>query len=180
MITLGVIADTHVPDKVRRLNPEVSSVFRAAEVGAILHAGDVSVPRVLTQLEEIAPVHAVRGNRDWVRIRHLPVSITLTFEGVTVGLTHGHGRLRDYLVEKIRFLTQGYQFERYYRVAKDIFPEAEVIVFGHSHVPEKVWVEGVLYFNPGTASLWENDLPPSVGIVHIHDGGRVEAEIVVL
>jgi putative phosphoesterase len=180
MITLGVVADTHVPDKVRRLNPEVLSVFRAAKVGAILHAGDVSIPRVLTQLEEVAPVHAVRGNRDWVRMRHLPAAISLTFEGVTVGLTHGHGRLGDYLVEKFRFLTQGYRFERYYRVVKRIFPDAGIIVFGHSHIPANVWVEGVLYFNPGTASLWENDLPPSVGIVHIHDGGKVEAEIVVL
>ena len=64
MIRLGVISDTHIPDRARRLNERVIPVFREAGVSAILHAGDVSTPRVLKQLEEVAPVYATRGNRD--------------------------------------------------------------------------------------------------------------------
>ncbi len=64
---LGVVADTHVPDKAKTLNPQVLAILRQAEVSAILHAGDISSPGVLTALGEIAPVYAVLGNRDWVR-----------------------------------------------------------------------------------------------------------------
>jgi putative phosphoesterase len=64
MTTLGVLADTHIPDRVPTLNPRVIQVFRQAQVSAILHAGDVSVPQVLAELEKIAQVYAVRGNRD--------------------------------------------------------------------------------------------------------------------
>ena len=61
MTTLGVLADTHIPDRVNQLNPRVLEIFQQAEVNAILHAGDVSVPRVLEELGQVAPVHAVRG-----------------------------------------------------------------------------------------------------------------------
>jgi putative phosphoesterase len=180
MVKLGVIADTHVPDKTRYLNPKALSVFENAGVEAILHAGDVSVPRVIDELRQVAPVHAVRGNRDWMRLKQLPRKMSLTFDGITIGLTHGHGRMWDYLVDKYLFLTGGYDFERYRRVVEAIFPQALVIIFGHSHIPENVWVDGKLYFNPGTASLYENDLPPSVGLLQVHAGGKVNGELVPL
>ena len=86
MVTLGVISDTHIPDRARSLERLVLDVFQSAGVKAILHAGDVSTPRVITQLEEIAPVHAVRGNRDWVALAHLPYQSLLTFDGIKVGV----------------------------------------------------------------------------------------------
>ena len=66
MITLGVVADTHVPDRARQINPDLLRVLRQAQVQAILHAGDVCSQVVLDQLGQIAPVYAVRGNRDWI------------------------------------------------------------------------------------------------------------------
>jgi putative phosphoesterase len=180
MVKLGVLADTHVPDKARDLNHKTFSVFADAGVEAILHAGDISVPRVLAELQRVAPVYAVRGNRDWLRLKHLPPKLTLTVEGLTIGLTHGHGRVLDYLVEKILFIKWGYQFKRHRRVLAAIFPQAAVIVFGHSHIPTNVWVNGKLYFNPGSASLYENNLPPSVGLLHVQAGGQVNGEIVPL
>ena len=82
MITLGVLADTHVPDRVTQLNRRVLEIFQRAEVNAILHAGDVSIPRVLEELKQVAPVHAVQGNRDIFYLRQLPMRIELNFEGV--------------------------------------------------------------------------------------------------
>jgi len=91
MITLGIIADTHVPDRVPQLNPRIFSIFREAGVQAILHAGDACSSDVLSQLGEIAPVHAVRGNRDSTRLAYLPRKLTLEFGGLTIGMMHGHG-----------------------------------------------------------------------------------------
>jgi putative phosphoesterase len=79
LITLGVIADTHIPDRARSLDPQLLSIFDAAQVKAILHAGDVCVPRILDELGEIAPVHAVRGNRDLWALRQLPLSLEIRF-----------------------------------------------------------------------------------------------------
>jgi len=47
MTSLGVLADTHIPNRVPGLNPQVTQCFREADIVAILHAGDVSVPKVL-------------------------------------------------------------------------------------------------------------------------------------
>ena len=62
MVTLGVVTDSHVPDRMRALPDALWPAL--AGVDAILHAGDVCVPRVLAALEQVAPVYAVAGNRD--------------------------------------------------------------------------------------------------------------------
>ena len=59
MFKIGVIADTH-----GHLDPRVPGLFTAAEVQHILHAGDIGLPWLILQLEEIAPVTAVTGNTD--------------------------------------------------------------------------------------------------------------------
>ena len=87
---IGVLADTHIPDRSRRLNPKIADIFRAAKVELILHAGDISIPRVLRKLEEIAPVHAVRGNRDLFWSANLPMHRVLEIEGNKIGMTHGN------------------------------------------------------------------------------------------
>jgi len=179
VITLGVIADTHVPDRARRLNPGALSIFEQAGVQAILHAGDVCVPSVLAQLEEIAPTYAVRGNRDWVRLGHLPRECLLEFGGVNVALAHGHGDLAHYLADKVWHVLEGLQRERYWRRLIKSFPTARVIVFGHVHMSMNMWLDGRLLFNPGSACCPHyKQSAPSVGLVHIHTGGKVEGEIV--
>jgi putative phosphoesterase len=105
---LGIISDTHIPDRARRLHPQVLPLFREAGVSAILHAGDVSSPGVLKQLGEVAPVVAVRGNRDWVLMRRLPLIQQLTFGSISIVLTHGHGRWQEYLLDKADYLLNGY------------------------------------------------------------------------
>jgi putative phosphoesterase len=89
--TLGVLADTHIPDRVPKLNSKVIQTFRQAQVAAILHAGAVSVLNVLQELEQVAPVHVVRGNRDIFDLRNLPLQVQLMIEGVSIRMAHGHG-----------------------------------------------------------------------------------------
>lgn len=176
---LGVISDTHIPDRVRRLNPQILPFFKAAGVDAILHAGDVSSPAVLKQLGELAPVYAVRGNRDWVFLRYLPFVQQLSFGGVPFVLTHGHGRLQEYLVDKVDYLFNGLQPERFQKRLLAAFPGAKVIVFGHIHRPLNLWVDGQLLFNPGSPHFPDRESKAlSIGLIHISAEGEVKGEIV--
>lgn len=178
MTTLGVIADTHIPDRARRLERQILPFFEGSKVTAILHAGDVSVPRVLTQLSEVAPVYAVRGNRDWLALGRLPYSLNLTFEGTTIALVHGHGHRWIYLSDKIELLMRGYHFDRYRDRLLQAFPDVRVIVFGHTHRPINHWVGEQLIFNPGSPHFpGEKGYSPSVGLLHISDSGYVWGEI---
>jgi putative phosphoesterase len=178
VVSLGILSDTHVPDRVRGLKPAVISIFREERVNAILHAGDISQPGVLAQLQEIAPVYAVRGNRDWPQLHMLPTTLLLEFEDVKVGLTHSHGSLGVYLLDKVRSLVQGGQSERYLRRALSTFPQAKVVVFGHTHIPLQRWMNGRLCINPGSAACPDNKAPaPSLGLLRIGPAGSVNAEI---
>jgi putative phosphoesterase len=179
MTVLGVIADTHIPDRMRHLHPDILPIFREAGVEAILHAGDVSVPRILDQLGEVAPVYAVRGNRDWFRLRQLPQSLTLNYEGLPVVLTHGYGSSWGYLAGKLHYLRHGIRPEWFMQRLKDSYPQAKVIVFGHIHLPINDWEGGQLFFNPGTACCPEiKELSPSIGLLYLHAGGEVEGQII--
>jgi hypothetical protein len=174
-VTLGVVADTHIPDRTHCLPEKVLAVFQQADVQAILHAGDVSVPNVLAQLASLAPVHAVRGNRDWWRLRHLPASLTLNLHGIKIGLTHGYGDLSLYLGDKLHLLLKGVpRFEVFDRRALRAFTGVQVVVFGHIHHPVNRFVDGVLLFNPGSPCCpIYSHLDPSVGLLHISEGGKL-------
>ena len=180
MTVLGVLADTHIPDRSRGLHPDILPKFREAGVEAILHAGDVSAPGVLQELEEVAPVFAVQGNRDWVLLGHLPRHQFLVFEGVDLVLEHGHGQWRNYLVDRTHYMLFGMQVSRYRNRLLASYPQVRVIVYGHLHIPEISWVGDRLLFNPGSASVPHKDFTPSVGILNIQSGGEVEGEIIKL
>jgi uncharacterized protein len=173
MQTLGIISDTHVPDKARALNPRALEIFREAKVSAILHAGDISTSGVLAQLGEIAPVHAVKGNRDWAYLSDLPRERLLHFDGVMIGLAHGHGGLWKYLVGKARYLRYGYRLDDFLCPFIHHFEQVNVLVFGHSHRPVNETRQGKLLFNPGAACCFEEVeklYAPHVGLLHLSDG----------
>ncbi|MEX2161749.1 MAG: YfcE family phosphodiesterase [Anaerolineales bacterium] len=177
--TLGLIADTHVPDRSPRLHPQALSIFERARVSAILHAGDIAVPRVLAELETVAPVLAVRGNRDWFGFHDLPYHRRLTVAGARIGLTHGHGSWAAYLRDKVRFLLRGPQsFDYFMQRAISLMPDVDVLVFGHNHEPMVKEVAGVLVVNPGSACC--QIIPgrlPTEALLHLQDG-KARAEIV--
>lgn len=181
MTSLGVLADTHIPDRVVELDPKIIQVFRQASVAAILHAGDVTVQRVIAMLEQVAPVYAVRGNRDIYYLRNLPLQVTLNIDGHSIGMAHGHGTFSRYMIDTIQHSIRGVYYEKYLRRMLLTFPDMDVIVFGHLHVPYNIHLDGKLLFNPGsTSSPAIHGSPATFGLLHLEQGKEPRGEILEL
>jgi uncharacterized protein len=173
-ITFAVFSDTHVPDRVRCLPDPILYGLAHAQVDEILHAGDAANWKVIRQLEQIAPVRVVQGNRDWLLGMPFPHAITFTALGVRITLTHGHHSMRHYLVDKWITLREGYRFERYYQQLAQSFPQSDVIIFGHTHYQTVQWVHQQLFFNPGAAYPCKyNQFTPQFGILSITPDGTI-------
>lgn len=155
---LGIISDTHGV-----LPSEVCEIF--LEVDHILHAGDVGDTEILVELEALAPISAVYGNTDGFDLRHrLPKVAKLELDGLYVTVTHGD-----------QFGTPTPQRLR------EEFPEAEVLIYGHTHQPLLELVDGtVTIMNPGSASRPPADVAPSVGIMELEPGLPPRARLVPL
>lgn len=178
---IGVIADTHIPDRVGALHPDILPIFKERGVELIIHAGDISSPYVISQLETIAPVQAVMGNRDWWRFTNLPALKVITIKDVKILITHGHGHLFSYVWDKFPYWILGYKFERFVKKFSLIKQDFNVVIFGHSHRSENRWVNGRLYFNPGSAyDPMKNHIGPSIGLIEIGEGQVIRAEIICL
>ena len=145
---IGVISDTH-----GLLRPEVFEVFR--EVDHIVHGGDVGPATILDELAAIAPVTAVYGNTDgWDLRGRLPQVARLQLDGFTIVVTHGD-QFGTPTPDKLQAA----------------FPDAEIIVFGHTHRPLLTLVDVVVtVMNPGGAGARRFDLPASVGILELEPG----------
>ena len=155
---LGIISDTH-----GLLRPEVFDVFR--EVDHILHGGDVGSAGLLHELGAIAPVTAVYGNTDgWDLRGRLPQVAKVRLDGFDIVVTHGD-QLGSPTPEKLNAA----------------FPDAEIIVFGHTHRPLLTVVDVVVtVMNPGGAGPPRFGLPPSVGIMELEAGIPPRARLVPL
>lgn len=155
---LGVIADTH-----GLLRPQVFDAF--AEVDHILHAGDLGSLDLLTELEALAPVTAVYGNTDGGDVRgRLPQAATVELDGFDIVVTHGD-QLGSPTPEKLNAA----------------FPEAQIIVYGHTHSPLLTVVDVVVtVMNPGSAGPRRFKLAPSVGILELEPGIPPRGRIVAL
>jgi len=176
-IKLGVIADTHVPDRVDALPEELLQKLRDARVNRILHAGDASSWKVIRDLEKIAPVTSVQGNRDWFSGRRTPRHETLMLNGISITLAHGHRSILHYLKDKWAYYRHGYHFERYYQHLNQDYPNTDVIIFGHTHHQTVKWMDGQLLFNPGAAYPCEyNHFNPEYGFLSITQEGIIQTE----
>jgi putative phosphoesterase len=164
MPTLGIITDTHIPQRIAALPPRVFEVFRG--VDRILHAGDINSRQVLDQLTEIAPVDAVAGNADLIG-HGLPLTRVIEMEGKRIGLVHGHGGWSRYLRSKVRDRF-GYDEEHYLKIVHQSFGPVDAIVFGHTHRHYHAVRSGICLFNPGPiAPDFYNTPGPQVGLLHI-------------
>jgi putative phosphoesterase len=131
---VGLISDTH-----GLLRDEAVAALRGSDL--IVHAGDVGKPGILTALEKLAPVVAVRGNTDTERwARDLPET-ALIQAGTTM----------LYVLHNLKEL--------------DLDPGTagfHIVISGHSHKPTQTERKGILYINPGSAGPRRFDLPVTV------------------
>ena len=155
---VGVISDTH-----GLLRPEVLDLIK--HVGHILHGGDVGTLEILIELEALAPVTAVFGNADGPELRaRLPQVAELELDGFAIAVTHGD-QFGHPTPEKLHAA----------------FPQAEIIVYGHTHRPLLELVDKtVTVMNPGGAGQGRFTLRPSVGIMELEAGIPPRARIVEL
>jgi putative phosphoesterase len=179
-LRIGVIADTHVPDRINGLHPGVIPTFLKEDVHYIFHAGDICDSQIESELSSVAPVRAVLGNRDWLFGRNLPRVYRFEVEGMQGALTHGQGSFLDYWWDKVKYLLKGYQFHRYQKVMRRMEPQAKLIVFGHTHRAENVKINNCWFFNPGCASSARFRLGPSIGVMTFRKGGEFVGKIITL
>jgi len=143
---VGLIADTHMPDRLAELPRAIFDVLRGVDL--LLHAGDVGELWVLDRLSTIAPVIAVHGNDDTADAqRELPYQQVLVVAGQRIVLTHGHYPDRAQELEARKNDAWGPKLER--RVAFAERAGASIAVFGHTHVPMSLQHGDVLLVNPG-------------------------------
>ena len=146
---IGVISDTH-----GLLRPEALQALAGVE--HILHAGDVGNPEILTRLQTIAPVTAIRGNIDEGKAcGHLPPIEVVELAGRSIYMLHDAKQL-DLDLSAAGFAA---------------------VISGHSHKPLIEWHKGVLFFNPGSAGPRRFQLPVTVGRIEMQNATLIPSII---
>jgi putative phosphoesterase len=151
---IAVVSDTHMPKGKRRLPDKCVELIGAAE--AVIHAGDFSEVSVLSELEALCPVvYGVYGNVDEPALwRLLPETRTVEIGGRTVAIVHDAG-------------PKGSRLNR----MRARFPEANAVIFGHSHLPLHEEEGGFQIFNPGSPTERRRAPRPSMGLLHAEPSG---------
>jgi uncharacterized protein len=158
-----VLSDTHMrPGSSRRLPGAALDHLERADL--ILHAGDVVTGDLLHDLAATyapVPVHAVLGNNDLDLVGVLPETLLVDVEGVRIAMVHDSGQAAG-------------RARRLHRR----FPDADVVVFGHSHIP---WNEtgegGQLLLNPGSPTDKRRQPRHTLATLDLDDGRVVDATI---
>jgi putative phosphoesterase len=155
------ISDTHAPRRWRSCPPRVAGLLSGADL--ILHAGDVCTPDVLDELSGYAPVRVVLGNNDGpdVAAWGAPERLELDLDGLSVAMVHDSGAATGRTRRMRRW-----------------FPGADLVVFGHSHIPLDQTGDGVRVFNPGSPTDRRRQPHGTLGLLTIERGRLVEARIV--
>ncbi len=140
---IGLVSDLH-----GELPPPVFDLL--AGVDRILFAGDAERAELLTDLEAIAPVAAVWGNVDGPEVRAAArEELQVKLGGLRFAVAHGHRVAPRFELLLARF------------------PDAHVVVHGHSHLPAARRIGGRWLVNPGSARLPRGGWPPSVARVEV-------------
>jgi putative phosphoesterase len=163
-VLIAAISDTHLPRGQRRIPDACIEHLRRADL--ILHAGDISTTEVLGDIEAIGPpVKAVHGNVDAPDLRaKLPEALEIrTPDGARIAMIHDAGP-RTRRLERMRLR----------------FPDAQAVVFGHSHIPLHESKDGFQIFNPGSPTDRRRQPKHTMGLARTTDQGQVTFELVSL
>ena len=158
-----MLSDTHAPRRWKSCPPAVAGWLRGAD--AILHAGDVCTAVVLAELAQYAPVHAVLGNNDGPDVADwgAPPKLEIELGGLPVAMIHDSGQAAGRL-----------------RRMRTAFPAADLVVFGHSHIPLDDSDGRLRIFNPGSPTDRRRQPYGTLGVLGISGGQLIEARIVAL
>ena len=151
---IAVVSDTHMPKGGRALPAQCVERIRAAD--AVIHAGDFSTASVLAELKQLNPVVlAVHGNVDDAELRReLPEALEVELGGRTVAVVHDAGPAKG---RRARMRAR--------------FPDADAVVFGHSHLPLHEQEGGFQIFNPGSPTERRRAPRHSMGLLHLTPAG---------
>lgn len=154
---IAILGDTHLPRGSRTLPAACLEHLRAASL--VLHVGDFTSAAVLDVLRGLAPVEAVHGNMDEPPLREaLPERRVVDAEGLRIGLVHDAGPAAG-RAERLRAA----------------FPGCDLVVYGHTHMPEAREVGGVWLVNPGSPT--ERRRAPVHSMALVLDGVPVLVEL---
>lgn len=156
---IGLISDTHIPDRAKEIPQKVFDAF--SDVDLILHAGDLTSLKVIEELEKIAPVIAIQGNMDRAKGINLPMAKVIEIEDVKIGIAHGEVYPRA-------------DTQQLVYIAKEL--DVNILVTGHSHQPKIEQTDGVLLINPGSPIV-PRLADRTVMILEIN-GSEVDVEII--
>ena len=159
---IAVLSDTHMPRGARRLPPACVERLEAADL--ILHAGDFTTATTYEEIELIGPsLLAVHGNVDDDELRErLPAERIVETAGTRIAMVHDAGAA-DGRLGRMRAR----------------FPDADAVVFGHSHMPLHEQQDGFQIFNPGSPTERRRAPAHTMGLARV-EGGRVAFELVVV
>ena len=159
---VAIVADTHLPRGARTIPDGCVERMRSADL--IIHAGDISTAEALAGIEALGtPVRAVHGNVDSAELRkRLPESLQVEAGGARIAVVHDAGPSRGRL-ERMRLR----------------FPDADAVVFGHSHIPLHEERDGFQIFNPGSPTDRRRQPRHTMGLARV-EGGRIAFEHVFL
>ncbi|WP_375488712.1 metallophosphoesterase family protein [uncultured Jatrophihabitans sp.] len=157
---VAVLSDTHSPRFWKGCPPAVARALDGVDV--ILHAGDVCTAEVLDELATFAPVHVVLGNNDGTDVAAWGAHerMTLDLAGLPIAMVHDSGPANG----------RGPRLRR-------MFPDAQLVVFGHSHIPWDETYDGQHAFNPGSPTDKRRQPHKTMGELIIADGDLRAARI---
>jgi putative phosphoesterase len=158
---LLLISDTHIPGRARTLPAAVLAQADLADL--VIHAGDWVAASVLDDLAEHAEVLGVFGNNDGPDVRaRLPEVARREIEGVRFAVIHETG-----------------DAQRRHARTDAAFPDADVLVFGHSHIPwDTVTPGGLRLLNPGSPTDRRRQPHATMLTARVDDGALYDVELI--
>lgn len=160
---IGVISDTHIPDRATDIPKEILDAFRGVDM--VIHAGDLVELSVLEELKKVcANVKAVRGNMDSHEVkRALPEKEIIKAGSYKIGVMHGFGSPGNL----INVMSEAFKDDN-----------VNIVIFGHAHSSFNEKKGDVLFFNPGSPTDRIFSAYNSYGIIEVN--GKIEAKIIKL
>src|SRR5215467_3031120 len=156
-----VLSDTHT-DSINNLPRKLVEDLDVADL--VIHSGDYTDKQLVDDLRKLGNLRGVYGNIDGPDVRHeLPDIDTVEVEGFRIGVNHPAEGGSPMTIEQ--------------RIRKK-FDKVNVIIHGHSHRTKNDWKEGILWFNPGSATGKFPGLHKTYGILTLDS--EIRAEIIEL